>query len=122
MEAGPSVKSSTTWRTATSNAYLRLRWALTEDGTVVKPYVEKDWAKLPDASSAPVEISLNLLDALHTRWLHTLAGHERGGLRPYLEGARLRVSSGGRTWCGCTRGMGSTMWRIVTGVRGRMGW
>ncbi len=51
------------------NAYVRLRWALTEDGPTVKAYEQKDWAELPDASSAPIEISLNLLDALHVRWL-----------------------------------------------------
>ena len=51
------------------NAYVRFRWALTEDGPVVKPYDEKDWARLPDAMTAPVAVSLDLLDALHTRWL-----------------------------------------------------
>jgi uncharacterized damage-inducible protein DinB len=51
------------------NAYVRFRWALTEDGPVIKPYEEKEWAKLPDAMTAPVAVSLDLLDALHTRWL-----------------------------------------------------
>ncbi len=51
------------------NAYMRLRWALTEDGPTVKPYDEKDWARLPDALSAPVEVSLDILDSLHGRWL-----------------------------------------------------
>ncbi len=51
------------------NAYVRFRWALTEDGPVIKPYEEKDWARLPDARTAPVAVSLDLLDALHTRWL-----------------------------------------------------
>ncbi len=51
------------------NAYMRLRWALTEDAPTVKAYEEKDWAELPDASSAPIAMSLNLLDALHIRWL-----------------------------------------------------
>ena len=51
------------------NAYMRFRWALTEDAPVIKPYEEKDWARLPDAMSAPVAVSLDLLDALHTRWL-----------------------------------------------------
>ena len=36
---------------------------------MIKPYLEKEWARLPDAIGAPVEVSLNLLDALHTRWL-----------------------------------------------------
>ena len=51
------------------NAYVRFRWSLTEDGPVIKPYEEKEWARLPDAISAPVAVSLDLLDALHTRWL-----------------------------------------------------
>ena len=51
------------------NAYVRFRWALTEDGPAIKVYEEKDWARLPDALSAPVGVSLDLLDALHTRWL-----------------------------------------------------
>ena len=51
------------------NAYVRFRWALTEDGPVIKPYEEKEWARLPDATTVPVAVSLDLLDALHTRWL-----------------------------------------------------
>jgi hypothetical protein len=51
------------------NAYVRFRWALTEDGPTIKPYLEKEWARLPDAQSAPVAVSLDLLEALHTRWL-----------------------------------------------------
>ena len=51
------------------NAYVRFRWALTEDEPVIKPYDEKEWARLPDAMTAPVAVSLDILDALHTRWL-----------------------------------------------------
>ncbi len=51
------------------NAYTRFRLALTESVPTIKPYEEARWAELPDARSAPVEISLGLLDALHVRWL-----------------------------------------------------
>jgi uncharacterized damage-inducible protein DinB len=51
------------------NAYIRLRFALTEDEPTIKPYAEGDWAKLEDAEHAPVEISLKLLEALHDRWV-----------------------------------------------------
>ena len=51
------------------NAYVRFRWSLTEDAPMIKAYKEKEWARLPDAIGAPVEVSLNLLDALHARWL-----------------------------------------------------
>lgn len=50
------------------NAYCRLKLALTEDKPTIKPYEEADWAKLPD-SAAPVEISLQLIEALHQRWV-----------------------------------------------------
>ena len=36
---------------------------------MIKAYDEKGWAGLPDAMNAPVAVSLDLLDALHTRWL-----------------------------------------------------
>ncbi len=50
------------------NAYCRVKLALTEDKPTIKPYEEADWAKLPD-SAAPVDISLQLLEALHQRWV-----------------------------------------------------
>jgi DinB superfamily len=54
------------------NAYIRLRLALTEENPTIKPYDENLWAQLPDAKTAPVEISLALLDALHDRWVRLL--------------------------------------------------
>ncbi|MDN3017924.1 putative metal-dependent hydrolase [Paenibacillus sp. BSR1-1] len=53
------------------NAYIRFKLALTEKTPVIKPYDEGKWAELPD-SSLPVEISLSLLEALHSRWVHLL--------------------------------------------------
>lgn len=51
------------------NGYVRFRWALTEDEPLIKTYDEKRWAELPDASTADVEPSLELLAALHRRWV-----------------------------------------------------
>jgi hypothetical protein len=51
------------------NAYVRMKLAATEDAPVVKTYEEQHWAELPEARSAPIEMSLNLLDALHVRWV-----------------------------------------------------
>src|SRR5216684_1412096 len=51
------------------NSYVRFRLALTEDEPVIKPYDEARWAGLADASSADIELSLNLLDSLHRRWV-----------------------------------------------------
>jgi uncharacterized damage-inducible protein DinB len=49
--------------------YVRFRLALTEQEPTIKPYDEKKWAELVDAKSAPVQVSLDLLDAIHHRWV-----------------------------------------------------
>lgn len=51
------------------HSYARFRFALTEPSPVIHPYDEAAWAELPDAKTAPVEVSLALLDALHNRWM-----------------------------------------------------
>ncbi|MFZ5434197.1 MAG: YfiT family bacillithiol transferase [Calditrichota bacterium] len=50
------------------NAYVRLRLTLTEQEPIVKTWDEAAWAELIDARTAPVEISLRLIEALHERW------------------------------------------------------
>ena len=51
------------------NAYIRFKWALTEDQPAIKAYNEKEWAKLPDTQQTPIAVSLSLLKALHSRWI-----------------------------------------------------
>lgn len=51
------------------NSYIRFKLALTEDEPTIKPYYEDRWAKLDDARQAPIALSLDLLDALHGRWI-----------------------------------------------------
>ena len=51
------------------NAYLRLKFALTESTPTIKPYDEAEWAKLDDVRVTPIEVSLSLLESLHTRWV-----------------------------------------------------
>lgn len=54
------------------NGYTRLRLGLTETNPTVKPYEEKEWARLRDSEVLPANISITLLHALHTRWYETL--------------------------------------------------
>jgi uncharacterized damage-inducible protein DinB len=54
------------------NAYTRFHLALTEKTPTIRPYEEALWAELSDGRSAPVEFSLDLLDALHARWVFLL--------------------------------------------------
>jgi len=51
------------------NAYVRFKLALTEDNPTIRPYDEAKWAQLPDSTLTPVEVSLQLLAALQSRWV-----------------------------------------------------
>jgi hypothetical protein len=54
------------------NAYIRFKLALTEETPVIKPYKESLWAELKEAKFSSPEISLNLLEALHKRFVMML--------------------------------------------------
>lgn len=51
------------------NAYIRFKLALTENSPTIKPYDERAWALLKDVELTPVEVSLNMLEAIHNRWV-----------------------------------------------------
>lgn len=55
------------------NSFIRFRLGLTEDEPTVKPYDEKRWAELCD-SGMPVDVSLQIIEALHRRWVVLLRG------------------------------------------------
>ncbi len=54
------------------NAYTRFKLTLTEEDPTIKPYNETLWAELTDTQKTPIDISLNLLDSLHVRWVNLL--------------------------------------------------
>jgi len=49
------------------NAYTRFRLAFTEENPTIKPYEESKWAELDDARTMPPDVSLTILDAIHSR-------------------------------------------------------
>jgi uncharacterized damage-inducible protein DinB len=50
------------------NSLIRFKLALTEDDVpTIRPYYEDRWAELTD-SKLPIEVSLNIIDGIHTRW------------------------------------------------------
>ena len=54
------------------NAYTRFKLALTEETPTIKPYDEAAWATLEDSRTVPIQVSLDLLGALHIRWVALL--------------------------------------------------
>lgn len=55
-----------------TNAYIRTKWALTEDQPLIKAYDEKGWATTPETVE-PIDISLDTLQALHRKWTCVLS-------------------------------------------------
>ena len=69
------------------HAYLRMKFAATEDVPTIKAYNEGMWAAFPDASDPDVDSSLALIESLHARWTAFLirlpqADYERGLMHP----------------------------------------
>ncbi|WP_109851898.1 YfiT family bacillithiol transferase [Aquimarina sp. AU58] len=56
------------------NGYIRFKWALTENKPIIKAYDQQSWAELFDTKSAPVHLSLDLIKALHAKWVYFLKG------------------------------------------------
>lgn len=50
------------------NAYVRIKLTVTEDNPTIRPYLEARWAECEEARTAPVQVSLDLLESLHERW------------------------------------------------------
>jgi uncharacterized damage-inducible protein DinB len=103
------------------NAYLRFRFALTEENFTVKPYNEAVWAELEDARTMPAEVSLSLLDAMHQRWVTLLratppAAFARELTHPENGPMTLDSLLGTYAW------HGRHHTAHVTGLRERMAW
>jgi hypothetical protein len=102
------------------NAYMRFKWGLTEDAPTIKTYEEKDWAQTPE-TAAPIASSLDLLTALHTRWVNLLRGmgptdFARIVKHPELGTIALDTLVGLYAW------HGRHHTAHVTSLRQRMGW
>jgi len=54
------------------NSYVRFKLALTEESPQIKTYDEQKWAETGEVAKTPIEVSLSLLDSLHTRWVTLL--------------------------------------------------
>ncbi len=54
------------------NAVIRMKLALTEDNPTIKAYDEARWAELADVHETSIQVSLDLIEALHARWVPLL--------------------------------------------------
>jgi len=104
-----------------ANAYVRFKLALTEYEPAIKTYKEDMWAKLSDTANTPVEVSLQLLGALHTRWVVLLRGMDSSDFARTLRHPELGVLD-------LNRMLALYAWHSahhtahITSLRKRMGW
>jgi hypothetical protein len=104
-----------------ANAYVRFKLALTEYEPAIKTYKEDMWAKLPDTATTPTEVSLQLLSALHTRWVTLLRAMDSSDFARTLRHPEMGVLD-------LNRMLSLYAWHSahhtahVTKLRERMGW
>ncbi len=100
----------------------RVRLALTEDWPTIWAYQENLWAELADAHTLPVEVSLQLLEAVHGRWVVLLRSlnetdwTERGYTHPASGKQTLQLVAMLYAW------HGSHHIAQITALRQRQGW
>jgi hypothetical protein len=103
------------------NSYIRCKLALTETDPLVKPYNDAQWATLHDAHTLPVEVSLQLVESLHLRWVDLLkslgsADFDRTFRHPELGQMTLNANLALYAWH--SRHHESH----ITALRSRLGW
>ncbi|NBC71801.1 YfiT family bacillithiol transferase [Paenibacillus sacheonensis] len=104
------------------NSYMRFKLALTEEKPTIKPYDEERWAELPDSVGTPVELSLDLVESLHARWVKLLASLSETEYKR----AFVHPESGRET--PLDRNLGIYAWHgkhhlaHITELKKRMGW
>lgn len=102
------------------NAYIRFKWALTEDNPLIKPYDESKWADLSDYK-LPIEVSLSMLANVHTRMVELL----RNLTNEELQKTFIHPESGQTT---LAKNIGMYAWHgnhhlaHITTLCKRMGW
>lgn len=104
------------------NSYMRFKLAVTEELPTIKPYYEDRWAELADGAHAPIALSLQLLVALHARWVYFAKS-----LRPeQFECAFVHPEHGRAMTLNDALGMYAWHGRHhvahITGLRNRNGW
>jgi uncharacterized damage-inducible protein DinB len=104
------------------NAYIRFKLGYTEENPTIKTYEEKLWAQTADVKNLPINISITLLHALHSRWSEFLkslseADWQKTVYHPeHKKEITLWFLLGLYSWHGRHHAA------HITGLRERMGW
>lgn len=103
------------------NSYCRFKLALTEEEPAIKAYHEDRWAELEEARTAPVEVSLALLESLHRRWVLMLKSLAPADFQRTFRHPEIGVVSLAQNVC-LYAWHGRHHVAHITSLRERMGW
>jgi uncharacterized damage-inducible protein DinB len=104
------------------SSYMRFHWTLTESNPTIKAYDEKAWATLPYHDEMPIAVSLELLAAVHQRWVFLLKTLSETDLEKTFvhpengETLDLKTTIGSYAW------HGKHHLAHITNLKKRMGW
>jgi len=103
------------------NAYIRFKLGVTEENPTIKPYAEATWAETIDARTAPVDLSLPLIEGLHKRWVQFMRSFDgRTFARTVIHPERGPMTLVDLLQLYAWHGKHHTA--HITGLRQRMGW
>lgn len=54
------------------HGYVRFKWTLTEDKPQIKTYNQTAHAETVESLTAPIELSLDLIETLHKKWIYLI--------------------------------------------------
>jgi len=74
------------------NSYMRFKLALTETNPTIRPYNEVSWAEEPEAKHAPIGISLDIIKALHKRWVIVLRNMNAIDFENHITSLKARMN------------------------------
>lgn len=102
------------------NSYCRFKLALTENNPEIRAYYEDRWAELAD-SKLPIDVSLDLLENVHSRWvtlLNSLTDEDCVRKLRHPESGEWTVGE----FIALYAWHGRHHTAHITGLRDRMGW
>jgi hypothetical protein len=104
------------------NAFIRIKLALTEDNPTIKPYDQDAWVLLSDAQNVPINVSLTLLHAVHTRMLAVLQNVKETEWQRTVEHPEYKTKMSIWYILGLYAWHGKHHTAHINNLRERMGW
>lgn len=103
------------------NAYIRLKWTLTEDSPLIKAYNEKAWAETPEVTG-DIKEPLELLQALHNKWCTVLTKLSADDLKKYFTHPQTQKQVSLQTQLAMYAWHGDHHLAHITNLKAQMGW